>query len=319
MSNLREPDEDEVIGILCSDPHLSHKPPLSRSAEASWYDAMSLVLDQLYLLQIEHNSCPIVYAGDVFHKWNSPPELINFALKSLPRGFAVAGDHDLPNHNYDERRKSAYWTMVEAGVLENLDPGMPKSMGLLTMYGFPWGTPVTPCPDPPHTFAVRLAVVHQFLWTKTTGYPGAPEKGHLEKMRPLLNGYDAAVFGDNHKSFISRTNNGVVHTNLINTGCLIRRNSDEQYSPPTVGLLRKSGEIEPTSLSTEKEVWISVPKEISKILENHPDVAAFVEELDNLQEAGMDFFGAVKQFIQGNDVGDGVRRIILESMENKNG
>jgi hypothetical protein len=143
---------------------------------------------------------PIVCAGDLFHKWNSPPELINFAIKHLPKMYCIPGQHDLPLHSYADIRKSAYWTLVEAGVITDIPGGgfldVPEHR--LRLFGFPWGFPVTPCEDRREGW-FHLAVVHAYCWSATTGYPGAAPEHHARHHFKSLEGYDGGVYGDNHK------------------------------------------------------------------------------------------------------------------------
>lgn len=315
MSDLRQ--GDPVVAIAVGDVHLSHKAPVARSAEKDWYAAMERPLDQVRELAVRHD-VPIVYVGDIFHHWNSPPELINFALRNLPRGFAVPGQHDLPHHRYEDVFRSAFGTLVRAGHLEMIPPGVPISLGPLVLYGFPWGTEIVPCPDPAQTFVTRIAVCHRYIWTKSTGYEGAPEDGHLSEVRKLLKGYDAAIFGDNHKGFLSRAfvrpDNAI---NFMNCGAVMRRNSDEKDYQPMVGLIHSSGEIEPYPLVVQDDVFLQMDEIVARIMESHPGIEKFVEELENLNEATLDFYEAVKKFMAGSHVSDSVRKIVLNAMEER--
>ena len=54
---------------------------------------MQRSLEQIRDLQKEFD-CPVICAGDIFDKWNSPPELINFAYDNLPEIYAIPGQHD---------------------------------------------------------------------------------------------------------------------------------------------------------------------------------------------------------------------------------
>ena len=62
----------DVIAILCSDVHLSDKPPVARSTEPNWMKAQEHVLVQVNDLAKTY-SCPVVCAGDIFDKWDSSP------------------------------------------------------------------------------------------------------------------------------------------------------------------------------------------------------------------------------------------------------
>jgi DNA repair exonuclease SbcCD nuclease subunit len=308
--------DGDVLAVCCSDIHLSHRPPLFRSAEPDWYAAMARTLDELSLFGTMYN-CPIVVAGDIFDKWNPPPELINFAIKHLPKCFAVPGQHDLPNHNYDERTRSAYWTLVEAGVVENLHPGSAYPNDQLVLHGFPWGFDITPPMEKAHSLSINLAVIHRYVWSRklNTGYPGAPEEALGNRMISKLKGYDAAIFGDNHRGF-------EISQGIMNCGALIRRKSDEADYVPCVSLLKVAakGEIDIQRVplaSAKQDVFLKPGDAVAKMVKDHPEVETFVAELMSLGDSTMDFREALERFFRGNSVVDGVRKIILECLEGK--
>jgi hypothetical protein len=65
---------------------------------------------------------PIVYVGDIWDHYRQPPEAINWAIRELPKGYAIPGQHDLRHHNYEDIKKTAYWTLMEAGVILDMRP-----------------------------------------------------------------------------------------------------------------------------------------------------------------------------------------------------
>ncbi len=200
LSDVRKLDP---IAILCSDLHLSHKPPLWRSAEPDWYAAQDRPLSQLRNLS-SGLRVPVVIAGDIFDDgWRPhrcPPELINFAMRALPAAcYAIPGQHDLPYHRYEDRFKSAYWTLVEAKTIVDLHDGKWLSYGdNLILHGFPWNCPIIPnrCKRK-SDLEVHLVVAHAYIWIKDHGFPGAKEEHHARSYATALQTYDAAVFGDN--------------------------------------------------------------------------------------------------------------------------
>ena len=56
---------DKILAVLCSDLHISHRPPVARSAEPNWYDTMSDYFSQLQQLAKKWGA-PVICAGDVF-------------------------------------------------------------------------------------------------------------------------------------------------------------------------------------------------------------------------------------------------------------
>lgn len=53
----------DLVAVLVSDIHLSQKPPVARSAEGSWYQAMQRQLAEVKRVA---KGAPVLCAGDVF-------------------------------------------------------------------------------------------------------------------------------------------------------------------------------------------------------------------------------------------------------------
>src|SRR4051812_16800052 len=88
VSSVWEPPTGRQVRLItCSDLHLREDTPLARK-EKDWYGVMARYLGQLGAVAYKFRS-PIVYAGDIFHRWNSSAELINFAITHLPMGYAI--------------------------------------------------------------------------------------------------------------------------------------------------------------------------------------------------------------------------------------
>lgn len=311
VSNVRK--SDQVIAILCSDIHLSHRAPIARSAEPDWYAAMQRPLDQLADLKARHD-CPIICAGDVFDKWDSPAELINFALEYLPVIYAIPGQHDLPDHNLDDIKRSAYWTLVTAGEIENIEE--PISICGFSLYPFPWGVDVSPPVLRPKN-SINLAVVHSYIWTQGSSYPGAPKDKNVSKYIRRLEGYDAAVFGDNHQGFIcSIGSEEGDHCSIMNCGTLMRRTSKELNYQPQVGLLLPSGSIRAVKLDCREDKWIDFDQAL-ELVEQSLEITDFVVELAALGRKSVDFGTALKRFLTSNKIDSHVRKIILQAMEDR--
>lgn len=304
-------DQLDIIAVLCSDIHLSHKPPVARSIESDWYAAMARTLKQLR--DAAPSWVPIFCAGDVFDKWNSPPELINFALAELPRMFAIPGQHDLPLHNYADIKKSAFWTLVEAGKIFPIEVGKPVSINNMRLWGFPFGFPITPLENP-HSLVTEIALIHSYIWTSKTGYVGAPKDQRCHNYLPSLRGYDVAVFGDNHQGFLAKPGDG--DCVIINCGGLMRRKSDEISYEPKIGLLHSDGTVTRVKLDCSEDKFLD--SELTKIgMAEGPDMSEFINELNSLQDASVNFGEAIKRVIEKRNVPESVRKIIMNALEEK--
>jgi len=304
----------DVRAILVSDLHLQPRPTVARSAEPDWYAAMQRPLDEIRALG-NRFGVPIIYAGDIFDRWNAPPEVINFALQNLAPGYAVPGQHDLPNHRYEGIERSAYWTLVAAGVLTDIPAGGRRiavaSSGLETIaWGFPWGHQVEP-PDPDPGVdspgSLRLAVVHAFIWTKSTGYMDADEGKKVAGYKSALQGFDAAVFGDNHKGFIVHPRGGPA---ICNCGGMMRRRIDEVGYRPGCGLLLGDGRVVRYYFDTSDDKFIDFSA-AEEALELALDMGGLVGELAALGAGdALNFVDALRRFLRDNKIDARVRDII---------
>ncbi len=295
------------IAVLASDLHLSHTPP--RARQGDWYSAMRTHLRELRECLTDYSpddrSLPLVVAGDVFDTWSAPPELISFAIRELPPCWAVPGQHDLPNHSYADIGKSAYWALVEAGVIKNLEPGkQTRISSRLAAVGVPWDFEI-PQPTPRErddTDRVLLAVVHAYIWDrKRNSYDGAPQDRSIGQYVQQLASYDAAVFGDNHKGFLAKQADGAWGElkSILNCGGFMRRKTDDTWSPK-VGLLYSDGDIKRITLtSPESDVLTPIeaktkrPGEVDMSFLNDVaslgEIESFVESVKRAAEAdGLD-------------------------------
>jgi len=318
-----------TLAVLCSDIHLCHTCPPARSAEPDWYEAMKRLLDQLEDVKSSYGA-PILCSGDVFDRWNSPPELINFAIENLPVVYAIPGQHDLPYHELSSIRKSAYWTLVEAGKICDVRSssfGQPSSSSSsssfsslivgkkLAVDGYPWGTEIkvgrstTSCDGSSSANKLlHVALVHKYVWTMGKGYPGAPEEG--KTINFSMPGYDVAVFGDNHQSFYTRCDGGSV---VVNPGCLIPRKSDERGIGSSVYLLKEDKSIERVRLDTSEDKWIETD-DVKTTEAELSGMQDFLDEIRSLDSDSLDFEAAVRKYCTDNKVSKQTERLVLESM-----
>ena len=298
----------DVVAIVCSDLHLSHKCPVARSAEPDWYDAMERSLIELQDLENQYE-VPIIIAGDIFHKANSPPELINFAIQFLPNSYSTVGQHDLIYHDYRQLYKSAYMTLVSANVLKHLEGH--NSINDMHVYGFPFGFEVKPCKEKGKE--LKIAIIHSYIWTKDCSYPGAPIQSNVSSWKERLKGYDVAVFGDNHIGWVGKCSD----CNVINCGSFIPRNIDQKDYKPFVGLIHSDGSITQHFLDISQDKWLEDEQPTEMETEHNPDLDKFLKELDELDSDSVDFVESVKHWVNDN-VSDPLVKQLFEKILEEN-
>ncbi len=315
MSDLQGSSK-RVVAILCGDIHLSDNPPLARSGEPDWFEAMGRPLDELRELADSYaidnmKAVPILCAGDVFHKWKVSPHLINFAIDRLPTMFAVPGQHDLPYHQLDRLVESPYWTMVEFGKIINLLPNTLRSHGMLAMQGFPWGVEPHKNIIPTDGVPIDIAVIHSYIWSKGAKYPGAPEEQKSVAYLPKLKGYDAALFGDNHQTVFKRWK-GDQPLTILNCGSFMRRNSDDADHRPCVGLLYEDKSVELHYLDTSQDVFEPIETDAKIVVKN---LESFIAEMKETNQKQVDLEVEVIRYLKAHNVEKRVRRALLDALE----
>lgn len=319
MSTMRKSNDQEVIAILLADIHLSLKPPIWRSAEPDWFEAMKRPLDEVKRLQKQYDNCPVLCAGDIFNLWNSPPELINFAAEALPQMYAIPGQHDLPLHRYEDIKKSAYYSLIKMDVIQNILPGcsirLGKFDGGFELNGFPYGYDIEV--KRAQTNRLSVAMAHQYVWIKGFSYPNAPMHENLAGRTTKFSnskilGYDVIVYGDNHKGFsglgVGKCN---VKTEIFNCGSLIRRSIDEVSYNPQVGLLLQSGEVKRHYLDITSDKYLAILNTVNTKTEM--ELQEVIKSLELLGTTSLNFSEAIKQAT--SKVDSKVREIILKAME----
>lgn len=311
MSTLRK--LGTPVAICCADIHLSSKPPPARAGEPDWFAAMKRPLDEIRQLAAALR-VPVLCAGDIFDRWNSPPELINFAIDNLPDMIAIPGQHDLPMHSLDHVGMSAYRTLELAlhGVIETPSPkgawnGDKQSPSI---YGFPFGVNVFPRLGEDES-ALSIALVHRYVWISGHSYPNAPDEFKLAgRLCRDIEGYDVVVFGDNHDGFGIKVKN----TTVFNCGTLIRRKSDEAGYRPRVGVIYANGHVEPYYLNTSQDVFDPMPSMPEEVMAS-PLMRQVMSELKNLTAASLDFASAVMRIMDRPETPPALKAAVLEVLE----
>lgn len=313
-SHVKGPDT--VNSIWCADIHLSDRPPSARVAEPDWFKAQARVLDQVKALMLKH-TCPLFIAGDIFNRWDASAALISLWLEVMGLGkniFAVPGNHDTPGKQYSQLKKSAYWTLVKAGSIIHLPPCAtysPVQCPMLFVTGFPDGFAVKP-PSQQHSLYTSVALIHDYIWCSGKGRENAPVDKGYSKWMPRLNGYDIAVFGDNHIGFLV----GSTKPAVFNCGTLQCRATSERAYKPRVGLLRNDNVMQQHFLDTSLDKWTDLSDEVAAIEKSAEiDLSEFIEDMGRLRDMGLNWKQAVYDEVSKRGLSGNVQDIIHQCVE----
>lgn len=296
------------IAVCCGDLHLTLQAPACR-ADEDWLAVQAGYLEQLRDVA---GKLPVLCAGDIFDRWNPPPELIHFALEHLPTGIiSVPGQHDLPNHRIEDMRRSGYGVLAKAGKIQDISNQGEKILCLLyadaAVKGFGWGEDPKPIARTPNSSRIRIALIHRYIWIKDKGFPGASEESRARALTDQLKGYDIAISGDNHQTFTVKLGD----CTLFNCGTFMRRKQDERTVEPRVGVIWSDGSIVPYKLDTRGDKF---HKPAASPDEAPADIQAFLKELEQLGEHGIDFRSVVEQHLRKGDLSPEAQQIIREAI-----
>jgi hypothetical protein len=313
------PTSAPLRGAFGADLHLSDRPPGARGETRSeWYEFQEAILQKLMNFTAR---APVFLAGDVFHSWKEPAELVNHVLETCsklesPLAFSVRGNHDTPDHDHRAIHRSPYQTLVHARCLRDLGTGWNR-IGKLMVHGFGYGTEIEP-PRPSLYFKtenyMQVAVVHHFCWADKRPFPGVAEHDHARHLMDKLTGIDYAFFGDNHRYFCEAV--GKNRPMIVNCGCLMKRRADERELEPSMWLLYGDGEVIAAPLCIPGEKWRENLDEMVADLESAGlDPAAFLETVRSLGDVAVRFGDCVERYLSEKRVRGSVARKVRQIME----
>ena len=311
--------ESPVIGIFCSDIHWSEKAPLARSVESDWWATQGEYIFQLRKLQDSLSGVPIYIAGDLFSNWNYSVAFANFLIESIQgmRIYAIPGNHDLPNHSLEQISRSILWTISKPDFCIKVitDRFCVEQIGVRVSF-FPYGQEVVPLQHKKHDLVIDVALIHSYIWTKTTGHKFADEKSRYKAWEERLSGYDWAVFGDNHKSF---TLSPEGKCKIFNCGAFQRCLADEVDHEPSVGLLHSNGEMTRHYLDTSSDKFLTKEQTEAVGKKFSVNLSSFHEELLKVGQSRENFVDKYMAWIKSNDVGPEVKEIMERIIRSASG
>lgn len=227
-------------------------------------------------------------------------------LRNLPFMYCVRGNHDTPYHNPREIHKSVYGTLMETGKIRNIDHRHPLVFGDVVVHGFPHGTEVYPkTKHVPNSF--HIALVHSYIWRRGYAHPQVTPESSTSVWQQKLRGYDAAVFGDNHKGFLC------VHHHfptILNCGAFLRRSVDEVKYQPKVGIINSDGSIVRYALNCDDDVFNAEAVE-----RHHDEPLHHQETIDAIKQLaikhGSTFEEEVRRALDQSKASSEVKKLVL--------
>lgn len=279
----------QPLAILIGDVHLRETQPVCRVDD--FWETQWKEIDFICELQRKHN-CPVLCSGDLFHHWKPSPYLLAKTMQHLPKRFyTVYGNHDLPQHNLENKTKSGIYTLETAGALTVLDGGH-------------WGQSLE---NPAMVISdYKIAVWHVMTWKGQEPYPGCADPDALRLLKTHKD-FDLILTGHNHEFFT------VEHGDrfLINPGSINRQEAGQIDFAPQVVLWYGDSysvvyiPIDPHAVTREH---------IQEKQKRDDRINAFINRLNQDYEIGVSFEKNLEQFFQTNEIRDSVKQIIYDAL-----
>lgn len=264
--------------IFTADWHLRGDKPRCRLDE-NWIETQRQAI-RFVVEQANVRNLPIFIGGDIFHTPRVSTEVLNMViaeLKECGEGVRIlAGNHDLPYHNYDLLHTSSIGVLalyfVELNRLMVSDDCRINAQ--------PFG-----CDDGTHP--AKLAFSHQLVFPNEKARPmGCKDLGRIpEEVLEQFPHADFVCVGDYHHNFfyVSKTGRCV-----LNPGCLIRQVADMKgYNCVIAAVDTEARTVE----------WIDVPDEYELVTDEYlreeenkeESISAFVEAIRGGKAVNLDF------------------------------
>lgn len=298
--------------LLTADMHIRADVPKCRTDDfltAQWDK-----LHQIDKLIKKHDVEYWLDAGDIFEKAKPSLELVVSTLQHWPRihCFTVAGNHDLPSHNYGRLGESALAVMLEAGKAVLLDQERPiivrKDFDIY-VYGASYKMPL-PTPTKPRNKRVKnVLILHDMIYpTRRDALPNAPGNIASALLRRL--DFDLIVSGHNHSQFDCKYEDKL----LVNVGCVSRQTADTADFKPRIALYNPAE-------NTVKYIHLQIQNGV--VSRDHLDrqqakddqVSAFVEMLKtDTNNAKLSFTGNVNDVLEQTQADKRTRDKVWEAI-----
>lgn len=273
--------------IATADLHIRDDKPLSRGEDKiEWRAVQGKALRWLFNLARQEGAT-VLGSGDIFDVPRVSPESVNMLLTILRdypdvKFFAIAGNHDLPWHSWDQVDRSSFGNLWYSGLLT--DP-----LKLPITFAHFGETDYFPS-----TQFAPIRMHHELVFASKIDMPPMVNARTAEEIAVAFPHNKWILLGDMHHAFHWQKDG----QHVINPGCLIRQTADLiDYSPGVY-------------LFDSEEDWVErIPFEdgavfntiyLQKEQEKMERVSAFVEALSASSQVSLSFEDNVERAILEN-------------------
>lgn len=275
----------KAIAIITADLHLRDTVPVCRID--NYLEAQNKKLAFIKDLVLKNN-CPLIVAGDVFHKAKSSPYVEKIALEFFKdiNCIVIPGQHDLLYHKLSFLNQSSYGVLF---ILNNKDK--------IKFYSVEFEDWLSITIE-----NKKFAIGHMFMSKPNDKQDfiiaGKDYNDYFKKLRSLH--VDVIITGDNHKPFIVE-NDYYIH---INPGSMMRMTANQIDYNPMVLVLFSDLSYETIYLPIEEGVVDRLY--LDEVKKKDDKIEAFVNRVSMDYDLDIDFLNNLRMFLNNNKIRKGV-------------
>jgi len=286
--------------VCTADWHLRKSVPICRKeTESEWFDFQFSIIENILDITKKQNA-NLVIAGDIFDRAVPGQKIINTLLKLFHKynsieKFIIAGNHDLPYHNFQLINESGYGTIIQGKTISHND--------LITEHHF--NTEIKE--------HASIVLCHHLCFENEKSIPphiNAITAKDLIKMYLKAN---IIICGDNHHGFIKNFKDKII----IVPGSITIQSVTEFNITPSVYLL----EIENKKCIDHKQIKLKNPIEmltdthIKKQQQRNEHIDNFINLLKNKRKMSLSFIDNINAILNNKNIEQSVKDIIIELKE----
>ena len=285
--------------ILTADWHLRTDVPICRKeTEEEWYQQQALILSFISRMANEHKA-KLCIVGDIFHRAKSENKLVNLLLSNVQvkQGiYAIAGNHDLPEHSWMNAGDSSFGTLWLSHKIELLEEiGSANNFNQLF-----------------RGKNEELVFTHQLVLddkAKLSRIKGAKTPQQMMDEFPKAK---LICTGDGHSTIIYKKKDRL----LINPGSITRQTADQKDHKPAIFF------IDTEDFESLERIELPDHGEVSdehrrKAEEKEERISAFVEKIAKTKNVSMDFEQNVKNAIAETEMDSDTEKTIYKLLNNE--
>ncbi len=293
--------------IITADWHLRSDRPRCRLDE-DWAEFQRGIVNEIVHIANERHA-PIVIVGDIFHTPQVTDRIkrmiIQAALNTQNSLYALAGNHDLAYHCWDNVETSSY------GILDALRGTVifhPEHLGRAAHFG-----------EEPTGPDNGILFIHQLVFPSAKDMPPNTEAVTAHELMAEHPEAEWIFTGDYHRAFHVQHTSGGKTRNVVNPGCITRQAADMmEYKPSVYYVDTESGTVEQIFLP---DTGPMVTDEYLRDAEEREGrVTAFVESIRSSGTIQLDFLQNVNAAMAANkDLAPGTVNMIQRLLEEGRG